>query len=106
MQLEAIASRPITSYLGEETNTLLNTTSCQVVVESNKIPPQAPLLQTKEPPFLQPLLVRLCSRPLTSLAALVCLLEWRTLIWSSRSESKVQTEPLRSPEELRQTCAA
>jgi len=34
MQLEAIASRPITSYLGEETDACLTTTSFQVVVES------------------------------------------------------------------------
>ena len=39
MQLEAIASRPIASYLGEETNTCLTTTSFQVAVESNKVPP-------------------------------------------------------------------
>ena len=31
MQLEAIASRPITSYLGDETNTHLTTTSFQVL---------------------------------------------------------------------------
>ena len=42
MQLEAIASHPITSYLGEETNTCLTTTSFQVVVESSKVPPQTP----------------------------------------------------------------
>jgi len=42
-QLEAIASCPIISYLGEETNTHLATTSFQVVVESNKVPPQPPL---------------------------------------------------------------
>jgi len=47
MQLEAIASRPITSYLGEGTNSCLTTTSFQVVLESNKVPPQLPLLQTK-----------------------------------------------------------
>jgi len=29
MQLEAIASCPIASYLGEDTNTCLTTTSCQ-----------------------------------------------------------------------------
>ena len=34
MQLEAICSRPIASYLGEETNACLTTTSFQVVVES------------------------------------------------------------------------
>jgi len=39
MQLEAIASRPIASYLGEETNTCLTTTSFQIVVESNKVSP-------------------------------------------------------------------
>jgi len=32
-QLEAIASRPITGYLGEETNSHLTTPSCQAVVE-------------------------------------------------------------------------
>ena len=42
MQLEAIASHSITSYLGEETNTCLTTTSFQVAVESNKVPPQRP----------------------------------------------------------------
>jgi len=41
MQLEAIASRFIASYLGEETNTCLTTTSFQVVVESKKMPPSA-----------------------------------------------------------------
>ena len=34
MQLEAIFSRPITSYFGEETNSCLTTTSFQVIVES------------------------------------------------------------------------
>ena len=43
MQPEAITSCPIASYLGEETNTHLTTTSFQVVVESNKVPPQPPL---------------------------------------------------------------
>jgi len=46
MQLEAIASRPIAGYLGEETNTCLTTATFQVVVESDKVPPQPPLLQT------------------------------------------------------------
>jgi len=40
-QLEAIASRPVVSYLGEETNTCLATTSFQAVVESNKVPPSS-----------------------------------------------------------------
>jgi len=51
-QLEAIASHPVASYLGEETNTHLTTTSFQVVVEP-------PLLQTKQPQFPQLLLIRL-----------------------------------------------
>jgi len=48
MQLEAVASHPITSYLGEETNTCLTTTSFQVAVESSKASPQPPLFQKKE----------------------------------------------------------
>ena len=59
MQLEAIASRRITSHLGEETNTHLTTTSFQVVVESNKVLHQPPFLQTKQSQFPQPPLVRL-----------------------------------------------
>jgi len=59
MQLEAIASCPIASYLGEETNTCLTTASFQAAVESNKVSPQPPLVQTKPPQFLQSLLVRL-----------------------------------------------
>jgi len=60
MQLEAISSCPIAGYLGEETtNTCLATTSFQVVVESNKVPIQPPLLQTKQPRFLQSLILRL-----------------------------------------------
>jgi len=55
MQLEAIASHLITSYLGEETNTCLTVTSFQTAVESNKVSPQPPLLQTKQPRFPQPL---------------------------------------------------
>jgi len=47
-QLEAISSHPIASYLGEETNTCL--TTFQVVVESNKVSHQLPLLQTKQIP--------------------------------------------------------
>ena len=57
MQLEAIASYPIASYLGEETNTHLTTASSQVAVESDKVPPQPPLLQTKQPQFSQPFLI-------------------------------------------------
>jgi len=58
-QLGAIASCPIASYLEEEINTCLTTTSFQAVVESNKVPPQPRLLQTEQPQFPQPLLIRL-----------------------------------------------
>jgi len=62
MQLEAIASHPIDRYLGEETNTHLTTPSFQVVVESEKVSPQPPLLQTKQPQFLQLLFIyKTCS---------------------------------------------
>jgi len=59
MQLEAIACRPIISELGGETNPCLTTISFQVDVESNKVPPQPPLLQTKQAQFPQSLLMRL-----------------------------------------------
>ena len=64
MQLEAISSCPITSYLGKETKTHLNTISFQAAVESNKVPPQPPLLHTKQPHFPQPLLSRLLLQTL------------------------------------------
>jgi len=53
MQLEAISSRPIAGYLGEETDTCLTTTSFHLVAESNKVSPQPPLLQTKQPQYPQ-----------------------------------------------------
>jgi len=55
VQLEAIASHPIASYLGEEINTCLTKPSFQVVVESSKVTPQPPLLQTKQPQLPQSL---------------------------------------------------
>jgi len=54
MQPEAIASRPIADYLREETNTCLTTASFQVVVESDKVPPQPPLLQAEQPKQTKP----------------------------------------------------
>ena len=70
-QPEAIASHLIASYLGEETNTCLTTASFQVVVESDKVYPQPPLLQTKEPQFPQLLLIRVVLRPISSFIALL-----------------------------------
>ena len=40
MQPEAGSSHPITSYLGEGTNTHLSTTAFQVAVESDKVSSQ------------------------------------------------------------------
>ncbi|KAK4807165.1 hypothetical protein QYF61_024285 [Mycteria americana] len=65
--LEAISSCPIASYLGEETDPHLSTTSFQVVVESNKVSPQPPLLQAKQSQFPQPLLIRLVLQTLHQL---------------------------------------
>ena len=58
-QLEAVSSRPITCYLGKETNTHLVTTFFQVVVESEKVSPQPPFLRAKQPQFPQQLLIGL-----------------------------------------------
>ncbi|KAF1399548.1 Membrane-associated guanylate kinase, WW and PDZ domain-containing protein 2, partial [Spheniscus mendiculus] len=58
-QLEAISSHPNACYLGEETDPHLATTSFQGVVERDKVFPQPPLLQTKQPQFPQLLLIRL-----------------------------------------------
>jgi len=59
MQLEAILSSIIASYMGEEANPHLTTTSLQVVVESDKDTPEPPLLYTKQSQLLQLLLIRL-----------------------------------------------
>ena len=48
-QLEVISSHPISGYLGDETNTHLTTTAFQVVVESDEVSPQPPLLQSEQP---------------------------------------------------------
>ncbi|KAK4816070.1 hypothetical protein QYF61_011294, partial [Mycteria americana] len=66
-QLEAISSCPITCYLGKETDPHLSTTSFQVVVESDKVSPQPPFLQAKQPQFPQPLLIRLLLQTLHQL---------------------------------------
>ncbi|KAK4817045.1 hypothetical protein QYF61_026353 [Mycteria americana] len=66
-QLEAISSCPITCYLGEETDPHLSTTSCQAVVESDKVSPQPPFLQAKQPQLPQPLLIRLVLQTLHQL---------------------------------------
>ena len=47
-QLEATLSSPITSQRREEADPQLTTTSFQVVIESNKVTPELPLLQTEQ----------------------------------------------------------
>ncbi|KAK4810817.1 hypothetical protein QYF61_008789 [Mycteria americana] len=66
-QLEAISSRPIASYLGEETDTHLSTTSFQVAVESDKVSPESPVLQNKQSQFPQLLFIRLVLQTLHQL---------------------------------------
>ncbi|KAK4817044.1 hypothetical protein QYF61_026170 [Mycteria americana] len=66
-QLEAISSHPITCYLGEETDPHLSTASFQAVVESDKVSPQPPFLQAKQPQLPQPLLTRLVLQTLHQL---------------------------------------
>jgi len=67
VKLETISSNLVTSYLGEETD--LATASFQGTVESDKVTPELPLLQTKEQvPSATP---HKCSRPLTSFVALL-----------------------------------
>jgi len=81
-QLEAISPSPIAGYWVEETNPCLTTTSFQIVVESDMVPPQPPLLQFEQPQLPQLLLVRLvlqtlhwlcCPRSLLIQALLVML---------------------------------
>ena len=67
MQLEAIASCPVGSFLGEETNTLLITTTFHVIVENNKVSPQPPPLHTKQPQSPPTLLIRLVLQTLHQL---------------------------------------
>ena len=84
--------------LGEETNTWLTTTSFQIVVESNKVTPQPPLLQNKQPHLPQLLLVRLvlqtphqpCCPLLNTLQHLLCLWAWKGLLVTCR-RVKVQS---------------
>ena len=75
MQLEAIPSSPITSYTREEADPQLTTTSLQVVIESNKVSPEPPLLQTEQSQLPQPLPIRLVLQALHSFTALL----WNTL---------------------------
>ncbi|KAK4812352.1 hypothetical protein QYF61_017129 [Mycteria americana] len=67
VQLEAISSRPITCYLGEETDPHLSTASFQAVVESDEVSPQPPFLQAEQPQVPQPLPISLVLQTLPQL---------------------------------------
>ena len=58
VQLEAVLSSPISSSMREEADPQLTTVSLQVVIESNKVSPEPPLLQTEQSQFPQLLLIR------------------------------------------------
>ena len=64
VQLEAIPSSLITSYVGEKADPYLTTTSLLIVVQKYKVSPDPPLLQTKQSQFPQPLPVRLVLQTL------------------------------------------
>ena len=78
VQLEAIPCSFITSYMREEADPQPTTTSIQVVIESGKVSPEPPLLQTEQFQLLQLLLIRpvlqtphqLCCPPLDTLRGL------------------------------------
>jgi len=57
-QLEAIPSSPSTRHTRGEAEPQLTTTSLHIVIESNKVSSQPPLLQTEQFQLLQPLLIR------------------------------------------------
>ena len=58
-QLEAILFSPVASYIREDADPHLATASLQVVVESNNISPEPPLLQSEQSQLPQLLCVRL-----------------------------------------------
>ena len=59
MQPEAILCSPITSLMEEEADPQLIRISLLVVVESNKVTPEPPLLQTKQSQLPQMLVIKL-----------------------------------------------
>ena len=58
VQLKAITSHPATSYWEKRSTPHFAITSLQVAVESNKVPPEPPLLQAKQSQLPQLLLIR------------------------------------------------
>ena len=58
-QLEAVPYSPIAIYMGKEAESHLTTASLQVVVESDEVSPEPPLLQTKQSQLTQLLHTRL-----------------------------------------------
>ena len=70
MKLKAVISHPSNCYLGEKADTHVNTTSFDGVVESDKVSPEPPLLQTEQSKFPQSFLLRLVLQTLHSFIAL------------------------------------
>lgn len=66
-QCEVIPSGPISSYLGEQADPHLSTTSLLGAVESNMVSPATPLLQVKQSQFPQLLIIRLVFQTLHKL---------------------------------------
>ena len=70
VQLETISLRPVTCHQREETSPALTVSTFQILEEGNKVSPQSSLPPTKQPQFLQSLLVGHILQAFTSLVAL------------------------------------
>ena len=70
-QLEATPFSPIASYMGEEANSHLTTTSSQAIVEINEVFPEPPLLQTEQSQLPQLLLISLVLQTHHSFVAIL-----------------------------------
>jgi len=68
VQLEAMPSSPIASYMGEQADSHPTTTSLHVIVESDKVSSEFPLLQTEQSQFPQ----QLPTRPVLQTLSQAC----------------------------------
>jgi len=100
--LEAISPHPVTCHQWEETNPIHPVITFQVLEESNKVSPQPPLPQTKQPQFLQSLLIGHTLQAFTSLIALLwtcsstsmskcCSIVWKTFWKMPSSPSNIDS---------------
>jgi len=86
MQFEAIPSSPILGYTREKTDPHFTTISLQVVVESNKVSPEPPLLQTEQCQFPQPLLIRLVLQTPLIRLYILCIFIYPVLVLTTKRE--------------------